>query len=276
MHSLKLLHALVTRPGEKGLALCELIRKAGGKAVHYPTIAFAAPQDEIACQHAIQHMGTADWWIFVSPQAVAAAAAAIKAAWPHFSGRLAAIGAGTAQAIADAGLSCPFPTLYPSRAWHSEGLLALPEFQSLALQTVAIIRGEGGRDHLEKSLIEAGARVMPVIAYRRVLPDLLPPLIFDEINLVIVTSGEALANLSQLVQHAAWQHFKNRPLLVVSERIKKLAQDLAFQTIWVADQPTHNAILKMIQLKSKRRGYIFKSEKKERKEKKCKIIPNKI
>lgn len=250
MSSLKSIVALVTRPGEKGLALCELIRKAGGKAIHYPTIAFAPPHDQLAFEQAIKNMGAANWWIFVSPQAVAASALAIKERWPTLPARLAAIGKGTADAIVAAGLSSSqsLPVLYPHEAWHSEGLLALPEFQSVALQTIAIIRGEGGRDYLEKNLMAAGAHILPVIAYRRVLPTLPAPTFFDDsdVNVVIVTSGEALSNLYQLVNHEVWQQFKKIPLVVISERIKKLAQDLGFQTIWLADQPAHNAILKVI------------------------------
>ena len=163
------IHVLITRPGESGTDLCAQIEARGGNALHFPVIAFAPPADESAFQQAIHALGEQDWIIFNSAQAVKAAVPALRAAWPNFpeSVKFAAVGAGTASALHDAGY---IAALYPQHEWSSEGLLAMPEFQSISGKKIAIIRGAGGRELLEKILQERGASVISCIAYQRILP----------------------------------------------------------------------------------------------------------
>lgn len=240
---------LVTRPDPGGAALCELIQRQGDVAIHFPTIIFAPPPDTAAFQRGLELLGEQDWLLFVSPQAVRASVPAIRRAWPVLPNtvRFAAVGAGTANALQEAGyqVSC-----VPDSEWSSEGLLDSPEFQAIENQHVAVIRGEGGREILEKILTERGAKVISLIAYQRMIPeiDISPylPLVKDaKIDAIICTSFEGVANLKQLFA-AVFPALKVIPLIVVSERIKSLAQQAGFQTIWVADNASHEAILAII------------------------------
>ena len=130
-------------------------------------------------------------------------------------------------------------------------MLALPEFQAVQGQKVAIIRGEGGRELLHQQLTERGAQVLHVIAYQRVLPEveaapILQMLKQHQLNAIVCGSFESVQNLKILLGDAGWPFLKELPLIVVSERIKMLAQDLGFQTIWVAQNASLEAVVELL------------------------------
>ncbi|TAK72023.1 MAG: uroporphyrinogen-III synthase [Gammaproteobacteria bacterium] len=232
------LHILVTRPSPAGEALCKLIEARGDHALHLPTIAFV--------QQTILPLGAQDWIIFTSPQAVYSSPLRLP---PH--AKFAAVGAGTAAALKAAGY---LTTVYPTTNQSSEGLLALPEFQTLPGQKIAIIRGAGGREQLEKILTARGAHVTSVIAYQRILPTIdissyLPLLKKKQINVIITTSGEGAQNLKRLFQDQGWPEIRQIPLIVVSDRIKLIAEALGFQTVWVARHAGHQAIFEVLEQK---------------------------
>ncbi len=248
------LTVMVTRPLPAGALLSELIVAQGGLAIHFPTIAFV-PADTHRFEQAITQLGEQAWLIFISPQAVYASVPAIRRAWPHLPPTLkfAAVGAGTASALHDAGYQV---SVYPDGEWNSEGLLALPLFQTVAGQKIAVIRGEGGREFIDQSLRERGAVVTPVIAYKRSLPDVDVAsilLLFKQhkIDTVICASFESVKHLKILLGEAGWPFINTIPLIVVSERIKMLANDLGFQTIWVAQNASHAAVMETLAQKRK-------------------------
>ena len=244
------LRVLVTRPGFKGNELCSCIDAEGGQAIYFPTIVFTPPPDPDLFQEAINKLGVQDWLIFISPQAVYASIPAIRRAWPQFPTQVkfAAVGAGTAQALHEAGYNI---TVYPMDTWSAEGLLAMPEFQSVADKCIALVRGEGGREILDQVLTTRGAHVTPVIAYQRSLPQVIvhPYLALVEqqaIDVIICTSAQGVQNLKTLLGPTIWPILRNIPLLVISERIKMLARDLDFQTIWVARNARHDTLLEVL------------------------------
>lgn len=242
------LHILVTRPHPQGEGLCQRIAELGGHPIAFPTIAFAPPPHPEALTQAIAALGEQDWLIFISPQAVYATAAAIRQQWPRLSNSVkwAAIGAGTAEALRAAGWEV---NVQPEQQWNSEGLLNLPEFQNVTGQKVAVIRGLGGREWIDQALQARGAQVLTIVAYQRVIPvtdvePILKQLQQNAIDQVIITSFEGAHNFKQLLGKEGWPFIQKIPMIVVSERIKLLAQDLGFQTIWVAQNASTNAIIK--------------------------------
>lgn len=243
------LNILVTRPDPQGSELVALINDRGGNALFLPTIAFAPPPNLSAFQAAMKEIGKQDWLIFISPRAVLSSVAAISAAWPQIPPQVkfAAVGEGTAEALQKAGYHVD---AVPSD-WGSEGLLALPVFQQAMQQKMAIIRGAEGRDIIEKTLISRGAQVLNVIAYQRVLPEVdmqtyLVKIKQNKIDMIICTSFEGVRNLKILFGKDAFPYLQVVPIIVVSERIKMLAHDLGFQTIWVAKNASHQAIIDSI------------------------------
>lgn len=241
------LHVLVTRPEPQGTDLCLRITDLGGKATNFPTIAFAPPPDAAAFQQAINQLAQQDWLIFISPQSVYASVVPIRTRWPELpsSVKFAAIGAGTAKALQHAGYNVD---IMPAKEWNSESLLALPEFLAAHGKKIAVIRGEGGREKIDQVLAARGAEVLLVIAYQRILPEVdskpvLELLQTHSIHVAVCTSFEGVRNLKLLLGASGWPYLNNLPILVMSERIKMLAEDLGFQTIWVTPSASNDAIL---------------------------------
>jgi uroporphyrinogen-III synthase len=250
MNNLHHLHILVTRPSLPGEALCKLIINHGGQVTHFPTIAFAPPPDIHAFQHALTLLGEQDWLIFISPQAVYASVTLIRKLWPHFPDpvKWAAVGAGTAKALNEAGYNV---TIHPEKNWNSERILELPEFQSVSGKKIAIIRGVGGREILDKCLVGRGASLLPVIAYERVMPKVDTSSCFallkqGIIDIIVCASFESVKNLKTLLGEVGWPYLKDIPVVVVSERIKSLAQDLGFRKIGVAHDASQTAMLEIM------------------------------
>lgn len=248
------LSVLVTRPSPQGEKLCQQIDAQGGQAIYFPTIAFAPPQDADAYLQAIDQLGEQEWLIFISPQAVQACVPDLRRRWPVMPARVkfAAIGGGTAAALRAAG----YQAALPDQEWNSEGLLALPAFRAVNQMKIAVIRGEGGREMIDKTLTERGAKLLPVLAYRRILPEAnvtacLQTLRERPLSAIICTSGEAVQNLKTLLGETAWLLIKDANVIVMSNRVKMLAQDLGFQRIWVTSTASNDAILaKLAQLRN--------------------------
>lgn len=243
-------HIIVTRPvSDSANALCAAIQQAGFNAVHFPTIAF-----ELLPIHTASYQNQAfDMVIFNSPQAVNAYHQVFHAKNHHLEMKsIAAIGEGTARTIANQ-LSMTVSLVPSSDNWSAEGLIALTYFHSPNVldKKIAVIRGEGGRELLENELSARGALVTPIILYRRILPPVdyssLGMLITSQtIAAIICTSFESIRNLKVLAGDKFFSIVCNIPLIVVSLRIKTLAQNLGFRTIWVATNPSTNAIMTTI------------------------------
>ena len=249
------LNILITRPHPAGAKLCELIESREGHAVHLPAIAFAPPKNIKKLKMIVSQLNKQNYLIFISPQAVHASLPWIQGTWPQFSShvKLAGIGKGTIHALKQAGYRA---TIFPKRKWDSEGLLALPVFQSVNKQKITIIRGEKGSLLLEKTLKERGAKILQMIVYRRVLPEIeMKPyqaLLKEKIlDVIVITSGEGLINLTRMLGKSFHHLLFNIPLIVVSDRIKILAESLGFQTIWIARNASHEVILECLAKKRK-------------------------
>src|SRR5713101_383752 len=95
---------VITRPREHALALAERIRAAGGNPVLFPTIEIMPAENPGAVANLIARLDEFQLAIFVSPTAAMRGCGMVGAnrAWP--SGlRVAAVGAGTAQALGELG-----------------------------------------------------------------------------------------------------------------------------------------------------------------------------
>lgn len=227
--SLASLHILVTRPKPQGKMLCEKIRELGGDPIYFPTIEIKS----IPCSAPTKHY---DWVVFVSPQAVYHGAHLLKDPLPN----IAAVGAGTAKLLEEMHLPV---TLFPATEWSSEGLLNLSEFQQCQGKNIAIVKGEGGRDHLSSQLRARGAIIDHLDVYQRLLPTQpnLKLLTDQKIDIIVCTSGDGLQNLLIL-----WKDAVHQPLLVVSQRIAELARQLGFKEVHVANNASHEEIIRGI------------------------------
>jgi uroporphyrinogen-III synthase len=241
---------LVTRPAHQAEGLCKLIEQQGGSAYRFPVLEILDPLEPRPLQLIASRLDDYDWAIFVSANAVERALDSILAVrdWPE-TARIAVIGQSSARALERYGLSAD---LVPENRFDSEALLALPAMQRVEGLHFVIFRGDGGREHLAETLRQRGARVDYIEAYRRARPSVdTGPLLGQwnagAIDIVVVNSAESLHNLTDLMGESGADLLHKTPLLVVSERMLSLVQQLGFeQTPVVAENATDAAVLKAL------------------------------
>jgi uroporphyrinogen-III synthase len=68
----------------------------------------------------------------------------------------------------------------------------------------------------------------------------------NQLQAITISSGEALQNLLSMLDESSAVLLRKLPLVVVSERIRHLAQKLGFTQIAVSLQPTDAAILETL------------------------------
>jgi uroporphyrinogen-III synthase len=240
---------LVTRPIHQSENLTRLIEQAGGEAVCFPTLVIAGLNNVDEIRKTLQSLERYQWLIFISANAVNFALRANGGKIPKSKSVVfAAVGLATAQALADAGLTVD---IVPQQDFNSEALLAMPQLQRIAGQAVLIVRGQGGREELANMLRERGATVDYLPVYKREIPQgnnmLLTDLVSQNgLDVITITSGEALQNLVIMLGEQQLAPLVQVPLVVVSDRIKCLATSIGFNRIAVTKSPSDSAILETV------------------------------
>ena len=243
---------VVTRPAVQAEPFCARLERAGATVFRFPVIEIRGPSAPEALQDLLANLDHFDLAVFVSANAVERFVPLVleNGPWPA-SLRIGAIGARTAQALAEQGTPA---VIVPARRFDSEALLAEPALQDVRGWRVVIVRGEGGREHLAERLRERGADVTYAEVYRRALPETDAAALGSElragrVDAVTVTSGESLRNLVAMVGAADRQVLLNTPLVAGAERVAEQARELGFRgPIVAADNPTDAAMLKALRL----------------------------
>jgi uroporphyrinogen-III synthase len=222
-------HVLVTRPEHQAENLSRLIEQQGGIAVRFPTLEIVSKDDAGQIKATLANLDRFQWVIFISANAVNFALKAnsgkIGRSEPV---RFAAVGQATAQAMKLAWLPVD---LVPEKGYNSEALLAMPQLQQVEGQSVLIVRGEGGREHLAATLRSRGAEVDYLEVYKRVIPKIDSSPVAElleqhRLDVITVTSAEALQNLSLMLDKKNNKLLSLIPLVVVSDRIRCIAADM--------------------------------------------------
>ncbi len=168
--------------------------------------------------------------VVTSPNA-ARQAAALASLKTRRGQRWYAVGPGTAAALRRVGVA---DVAGPASGTNSEALLALPALADLSDRTVGVITAPGGRSHLALALAARGARVRLAEVYRR-QPLTPSPFRLDGLaalprrSALLVSSGEALANLWQVLEERIRARLRSRACVVSSERLRERARALGFR-----------------------------------------------
>ena len=202
-----------------------------------PLLAIRSLPDGGELPEALAAMRAEDLVVFVSPRAVAAAATWRPLSdWP--ARHVAAVGAATGRALADAGRQ---DALLPDGSEDSEGLLERLNGLSMAGRRVWIIRGETGRELLAETLSDRGARPRFVAVYRRECAPAPATIPAGRDRLWIVTAPQALDCLAVLAPVADGEPsgLLDSTLLVINERARDRARALGFRgPVVLAGGPT--------------------------------------
>ena len=208
---------LVTRPSPAGEELVSRLRTLGQVAWHFPLIEFSPGQQLPQLADQLAALGESDLLFALSQHAVAFAQSQLH---------------------------------QQDRKWPR-----LPDYFAIGLtdKNLLILRGNGGRELLGDTLRERGADVTFCECYQRCA------IHYDgaeeamrwqarEVTMVVVTSGEMLQQLWSLIPQWYREHWLlHCRLLVVSERLAKLARELGWQDIKVADNADNDALLRALQ-----------------------------
>jgi uroporphyrinogen-III synthase len=244
---------LVTRPAAQAVAWVEKLRARGLDAEAIPLIEIHAVDDAGEVHAAWRGLGSRRLVFFVSANAVEHffAARPVDVAWP--AGLEAAVpGPGTAavvHALGGAAIAVIGPRDDAPRL-DSEALWARLGERDWHQASVLVVRGDGGRDWLAGRLVEAGASVDAVSAYRRVLPTFfgadrhrLDAALADPDAVWLFSSSEAVDHLESL---AGRDRFVAACAVATHPRIAARARGAGFGTV-VEAAPGLDAVVACIQ-----------------------------
>lgn len=226
------LRILNTRPRAQGKLLTHAIHLAGGICLELPALTISAPSRPWL--KALPNLHTIDQAIFISANAVNYFFNMLEQhhmTWPP-SIRMIAIGDATAAAISER--KCLVHQI--PKIPNSEHLLQLAALQQINNLNILLIKGEGGRLLIAKTLASRGAHVTSLSVYRRRLPNISARKINslwqdDCVDTILFTSQQTMHNLFTLFGKEALPWLRSKPCFVISQRLADTAAALGIETI---------------------------------------------
>lgn len=228
------LRILNTRPKNQAHSLSKNITDAGGLSIECPAIEIKATHNWLGLLPNLNNVSQA---LFVSVNAVYHCFTQLKLNnihWPTHI-KVIAIGQGSAKALDE--FNIPVSTI-PDEP-HSENLLTINTLQQLKNQTILLFKGEGGRTLIEESLINRGANVKALTVYKRVIPKISHQFINslwqdDLVDIILLTSEQSIHNLFKIFSKEAHCWLKEKPCLVISERLGNSASLFGIKKIIIS------------------------------------------
>lgn len=238
------INVLITRPENEGRRLATMLNELGIASQCQPMFDYQTNNNlESGNSPSLEQLLNAAKQpiiIFISVAAVTHAnTIRIIKSWP--TSKILAVGAATTQALTALGIDAISPEIQTS-----EGLLTLPELQSIEGQDIIIVRGNGGREHLANTLKARSGIVHYIEVYQRIWRQL-PNNIEQHwrnhnINCMVITSDAILKSIVQLINLSDEYWRTNCYWVVVSERIAKNAKALGFTRVINSNSANNNAI----------------------------------
>ena len=239
---------LVTRTGKSGEQLTEALLEQNIESWHVPTL-------EIKAEEILVPVEDFQQAIFISPNAVKFSVAKSQVLKDMLPKEVIAVGQGTAFLLKAAGFE---KVRIPSQ-FNSEGLLELPELQSIKGQQIIIVKGRGGRTYLAEQLTKRGAICHYLDTYCRVSTKIVHPswsefLSSEQKSMVTIASVDTLEALNFNLGKGF--NFDRLTLIVASQRIKESALLFGYSNIVVAKSASNSdmqtAIIELLDVQDKR------------------------
>ncbi|QYJ79131.1 uroporphyrinogen-III synthase [Shewanella acanthi] len=246
---------LLTRPEGRNQSMVDALTERGIDHCVTPLLCVEpTPLLEFSPSHPI---ATAELIICISANAVSFAESAIQAAsinsgntiaWPQVP--YFAVGHATWEAFDTLGI---IAMEAPEESQQSEGLLSLDQLQQIQSKNITIIRGVGGRELLAEELSARGANVRYWEVYQRACPKLDGQKIVQQwidsgIDTIVVTSGEILENLINLVPKELFAWLRSCHIIVPSNRVEAQAHAFGITQVTNANAANSKAVLIALEL----------------------------
>jgi uroporphyrinogen III methyltransferase/synthase len=158
---------VVTRPLRQAEELAAPLRALGAEVIVLPVIAISPPADIRPLRTAVERLNDYDWIVFSSANAVSAFERELGSNVQQPRARIAVIGKATCHAVEKLGWKVD---MVPGR-FFAEALADQFSEESLRGQRVLLPAAAVTRDILPRALMDKGAIVDVVEAYRNVMPD---------------------------------------------------------------------------------------------------------
>jgi len=231
----------VVRPLREKDAFLALLKQSGAAVTYTPIMRIEPISQTESIKPLIVKFDQFDQAIFIS-----ANAAEIGLQWlgeyrPKLpiETQIFAVGQQTAETLTRSGLE----VTCPQSQQNTEGLLELEQLQRLEGKSTIIFRGGEGRQSLGDTLQQRGAKVTYCELYHRVIEPLNLALALrqaQDTDCLITHSGEILRAMAESAALAV-------PVVVPSERVANMAQELGYQTVVVAENALPESMYKAVQ-----------------------------
>lgn len=240
---------LVTRPAGQAAGLCASLEARGYHPLSQPMLELVPLDSLQEQQQCIVDLNQYQHIIFVSGNAVDFALPWIRASWPTLpeGPNWYAIGGATRQRLLKSGVS----TVESAAGMSTESLLELTALKDVSGERVLIVKGEGGRTRMLEELSTRGAAVEELCCYRRQAPamgegELWSNLARLQPGLILISSGEGLANMLTLISPQESRKLLAVPLVTPSARVARQAQGSGFSTVLTAANASDAAMLQAV------------------------------
>ncbi len=241
---------LIVRPAAEAEALVALLKANNMPALAQPLMQQVPNNAVSQLPHCLASLSKGDFLIAISTAAIEMAHNYLKENGLFWSSEVSylAVGMKTAQkwqTFVDQ------PVLYPPHRADSEGVLNLPCLQDIQHRRIVILRGNGGREHLYQALEARGATVQYCETYQRQWLTLSGHTLIQtwqaqNVTRIVITSGEQIERLCQLVPINARSWLWTRSLFVPSQRLNDLAVTLGFTDIHTVGSANNLAIVTVL------------------------------
>lgn len=241
---------LVTRPNPGGEKLVQRIRSLGKMAFHAPLIEIMPGNELSLLPTKLARLTNGDQVFFLSPNAVWHANSALYLAGRKWPDTLSYYGIGHSTASTFHQLT-NLPIQLSQTGETSDTLIELPDLQSILGKKSLLLRGNGGRELLAATLKSRGSHIDYCECYQR------QPIKYDQqtfqlqwrkanIKTIIVTSGEMLHLLFNLITDDVKPWLLSRHLIIVSDRLASTACQLGWQSVKVAKSANNDALIQAL------------------------------
>jgi len=238
---------LTTRAASQSGELRSKLEALGARVIECPTIEIVPIDDWSAADGAVQNLGSYEWLLFTSANAVEYFMQRVDAAGVKCQVPVIAVGSATARRARERNLN---PDIVP-REFRAEGVLeAMP--QDLYGTKILFPRAETARDLLPQELRRRGARVDIVTVYRTIRPaagstPMAEIIASEKIDCIVFTSPSTIRYLAESVGEPILKLLSKVPIAVIGPVTREAVQEFGLETRIVPQESTIEALVAAIQ-----------------------------